>query len=111
MNGPRAQAVLFDMDGLLIDSEPLWTVAEIELATRVPFPASATEVGQLGDAFNQIARHAHGKAGATNDHPDLCHPVRQIDGSLPGGIARADQRHILPGAELRFQRRCPVMHR
>ena len=28
-------AVLWDMDGLLVDSEPLWTVAEVELAARL----------------------------------------------------------------------------
>jgi HAD superfamily hydrolase (TIGR01509 family) len=30
-----AEAVLFDMDGLLVDSEPLWTIAEEELAERL----------------------------------------------------------------------------
>lgn len=30
-----ADAVLFDMDGLLVDSEPLWTIAEVELATSL----------------------------------------------------------------------------
>jgi len=33
VSGPAA--VLFDMDGLLVDSEPVWTIAEQELATSL----------------------------------------------------------------------------
>ena len=32
---PRLGAVLFDMDGLLVDTEPLWTRAQVELAERL----------------------------------------------------------------------------
>ena len=32
---PGLQAVLWDMDGLLVDTEPVWTVAEMELAERL----------------------------------------------------------------------------
>lgn len=32
---PPPAAVLFDMDGLLVDTEPVWTVAETELAERL----------------------------------------------------------------------------
>jgi HAD superfamily hydrolase (TIGR01509 family) len=32
---PGLQAVLWDMDGLLVDTEPVWTVAEEELAARL----------------------------------------------------------------------------
>ncbi|MDX6199275.1 MAG: hypothetical protein QOJ79_2426 [Actinomycetota bacterium] len=32
---PGLQAVLWDMDGLLVDTEPVWTVAEEELARRL----------------------------------------------------------------------------
>jgi HAD superfamily hydrolase (TIGR01509 family) len=35
VSGRRLAAVLFDMDGLLVDTEVLWTVAEHELAARV----------------------------------------------------------------------------
>lgn len=31
----RPAAVLFDMDGLLVDTEPVWTVAEVELCTSL----------------------------------------------------------------------------
>lgn len=37
---PRLEAVLFDMDGVIIDSEPLWSKAEQELLARRNIPYS-----------------------------------------------------------------------
>jgi mannitol-1-/sugar-/sorbitol-6-/2-deoxyglucose-6-phosphatase len=35
MGGRRIEAVLFDMDGVLVDSEPLWARAEVEVFAQV----------------------------------------------------------------------------
>ena len=43
-------AVLFDMDGLLIDSEPLWTIAEEQIAA------------ELGGAFTPDDQGLHDRA-------------------------------------------------
>ena len=37
MKDPKISAVIFDMDGLIIDSEPLWKIAEIEIFKEVGF--------------------------------------------------------------------------
>ena len=37
MKDPKISAVIFDMDGLIIDSEPLWKIAEIETFKEVGF--------------------------------------------------------------------------
>ena len=63
-------AVLWDMDGLLVDSEPLWTIAEIELAAQLggtwDDQIKAAVVGtRLDVAVPTILRHfgaAHGPA-------------------------------------------------
>jgi HAD superfamily hydrolase (TIGR01509 family) len=56
-------AVLFDMDGLLIDSEPLWLEAETEIMARLG--ASWTEKDQaalLGGSLERTVRYLLAKA-------------------------------------------------
>ena len=54
------------------------------------------------DALDQIARHAGLEAAAAHQQPHLLHLAGQIDSRLSGRIAGADQRHLLAGAEPRF---------
>ena len=68
------------------------------------------DIGQSGDAVDQIARHACRQVRAAHEQPDLGDLARQIDHRLARRIAGADQGDLLPGAKLRLQRRCPIMH-
>lgn len=53
-------AVIFDMDGLLIDSEPLWEKAEIEVFNKVGVPLTADMTSQtVGLRIDEVVRHWH----------------------------------------------------
>jgi HAD superfamily hydrolase (TIGR01509 family) len=57
------EAVLFDMDGLLIDSEPLWLEAETAIMARLGADWTAADQAQLlGGSLVRTVRYLLGKA-------------------------------------------------
>ncbi|QSX34021.1 hexitol phosphatase HxpB [Shewanella avicenniae] len=46
MQSPLIRAVIFDMDGVLIDSEPVWQQAEFEVLTRFGLPVTFADMNQ-----------------------------------------------------------------
>jgi len=56
-------AVLFDMDGLLVDSEPLWLAAETAVMARLGADwTTADQVQLLGGSLARTVRYLMGKA-------------------------------------------------
>jgi mannitol-1-/sugar-/sorbitol-6-/2-deoxyglucose-6-phosphatase len=56
------QAVIFDMDGLLIDSEPLWRVAEVEVFKQVGLQLDETMCHQTtGLSTKEVVRYWHSR--------------------------------------------------
>jgi HAD superfamily hydrolase (TIGR01509 family) len=61
--GPRVYAVLFDMDGLLVDSEPLWLEAETAVMARLGAGWTKEDQTQLvGGSLDRTVRYLLGKA-------------------------------------------------
>lgn len=51
-------AVIFDMDGLLIDSEPLWRIAEIDIFTPIGVPMTEEmALSTMGMRTDEVVEH------------------------------------------------------
>jgi HAD superfamily hydrolase (TIGR01509 family) len=93
--GGDLQAVLFDMDGLLVDSEPLWFEVETEVMTRLG--GTWTEADQealLGSSLDRSVRYFLERAALPAD------PAEVGEWMISGIVAKVRDRGvtIMPGA-------------
>jgi HAD superfamily hydrolase (TIGR01509 family) len=89
-SGNAPVAVLFDMDGLLIDSEPLWLEAETAVMARLGADWTAADQAQLlGGSLDRTVRYLTAKA----TRPAT---PAQIAGWLMSGITERVRDHGVP---------------
>ena len=68
------KAVIFDMDGVLIDSEPLYYRADQQMFERLGIPFTRADVQGLVGVNSRA-----GAAGILQRHPELCCSVEELD--------------------------------
>ena len=94
-DGDTLQAVLFDMDGLLIDSEPLWFEVETEVMTRLGGTwTPADQEALLGSSLDRSVRYFLERARVSAD------PAEIGEWMVGGIVAKVRDRGvtIMPGA-------------
>ena len=95
MTDGSLQAVLFDMDGLLIDSEPLWFEVETEVMTRLGgIWTPADQEALLGSSLDRSVRYFLERARVPAD------PAEVGEWMIGGIVAKVLERgvKIMPGA-------------
>ena len=61
------KTIIFDMDGILIDSEPLWKIAEIEAFAKVGLDVKAKSLEEsIGLRIDEVVKIWHKKVQWTN---------------------------------------------
>ncbi|MEU4116901.1 HAD family phosphatase [Kitasatospora sp. NPDC028055] len=69
---PLPAAVLFDMDGTLVDTEQLWWKAAAELAEELDHPLTDRDAPEvLGQAVEHTAAHLHKVSGTSRPEAEL----------------------------------------
>ena len=64
MKNQSIQAVIFDMDGLIIDSEPLWKIAEIEAFKKVGIDLTSTDCEEtVGLRMDEVVQLWYDRVG------------------------------------------------
>ena len=92
---PTLQAVLFDMDGLLVDSEPLWFEAESEVMARLGGAWSeADQRALLGGSLPRTVSYLLARAAQPASAADVARWL--VDGMTALLAARGPR--VLPGA-------------
>ncbi len=66
--GRKIEAVIFDMDGVLIDSEPLWKIAEVTVFTKLGLNLTAKNFEQtVGLRIDQVVEYWRNRFPWTQD--------------------------------------------
>ena len=58
------EAVFFDMDGLMVDSEPEWLLSETEVTAAYGYRwLEADQIACLGGPLSKVGQYMHDKCG------------------------------------------------
>lgn len=99
---PQPSAILFDMDGLLVDTEPVWWIAESAFASDLGFEWTLEDQhicvgGPLTRVGDHIAERAFVATGMRHDRDEL---VDQLTHDVSRRVAQAEIELMPGGREL-----------
>ena len=94
MAAARLEAAIFDMDGLLVDSEPLWHEAEIEVLGGLGVPLDVSGCRETKGMFvNEVMAHWYSRYPWEGMSPDAV-GVRVVDAVM---VLVAERGVMMPG--------------